>query len=168
MNSTNRLPHAASTPLPELAAFLTPLHTHFLRSEGRHLLERYVTGVLSEHPNKNCDTLAQIIPGTSEQSLQNLLTTMRWDDTAVNRSRCQMRARVCIQMARGCRFRGIPCRASPNHAEPCQAWPRQTVPSAVTSRRAECCRVVPCRVMVAALCAASCSVPCRVPWRVGQ
>jgi SRSO17 transposase len=49
--------------------------------------------VLSEHPNKNCDTLAQVIPGTSEQSLQNLLTTMRWDDTAVNEARVQrMRA----------------------------------------------------------------------------
>jgi SRSO17 transposase len=93
MNSTDRLPHAANTPLPELAAFLTPFHPHFLRSEGRHLLERYVTGVLSEHPNKNCDTLAQVIPGTSEQSLQNLLTTMRWDDTAVNEVRVQrMRA----------------------------------------------------------------------------
>jgi hypothetical protein len=93
MKITDRLPHAASTPLPELAAFLTPFHPHFLRSEGRHLLERYVTGVLSEHPNKNCDTLAQVIPGTSEQSLQNLLTTMRWDDTAVNEARVQrMRA----------------------------------------------------------------------------
>jgi SRSO17 transposase len=81
------------TPLPELAAFLAPFHTAFARSEGRHLLERYVTGVLSEHPNKNCDTLAQVIPSTSEQSLQNLLTTMRWDDTAVNEARVQrMRA----------------------------------------------------------------------------
>jgi SRSO17 transposase len=49
--------------------------------------------LLSEHPTKNCDTLAQINPGTSEQSLQNLLTTMRWDDIAVNAARVQrMRA----------------------------------------------------------------------------
>jgi len=38
MKSTDRLPHAASTPLPELAAFLAPFHAAFARSEGRHLL----------------------------------------------------------------------------------------------------------------------------------
>jgi SRSO17 transposase len=47
-------------------------------------MERYLTGLLTEHPNKNCDTLAQVVPGTSEQSLQGLLTTMRWDEQALN------------------------------------------------------------------------------------
>lgn len=89
---TDRVPHAASTPLPELAAFLAPFHPAFARSEGRHLMERYITGLLSEHPNKNCDTLAQVIPGTSEQSFQGLLTTMVWDDAAVNQARVQ---RMC-------------------------------------------------------------------------
>lgn len=84
MNTPKRLPHAPSDPLPELAAYLEPFHAHFVRSEGRHLLERYVTGVLSEHPNKNCETLAEAIPASSNQSLQGLLTTMRWDDTALN------------------------------------------------------------------------------------
>jgi SRSO17 transposase len=84
MQHTERIPHAASTPLPELAAFLEPFHPHFPRSEGRHLLERYVTGLLSEHPNKNCETLAQVIPASSYQSFQGLLTTMRWDSEAVN------------------------------------------------------------------------------------
>jgi len=57
---------------------------HFLRSERRHACERYLTGLLTEHPNKNCDTLAQVVPGTSEQALQGMLTPMRWDAGALN------------------------------------------------------------------------------------
>lgn len=87
MNHTTRLPHAPSEPLAALANFLEPLQVHFARSESRHAMERYLTGLLTEHPNKNCDTLAQVVPGTSEQSLQGLLTTMRWDADALNGQR---------------------------------------------------------------------------------
>jgi SRSO17 transposase len=83
----SRLPQAPSEPLPELDAFLKPLHVHFVRSESRHAMERDLTGLLTEHPNKNCDTLAQVVPDTSEQSLQGLLTTMRWDEQALNNQR---------------------------------------------------------------------------------
>ena len=74
---TKRIPQVPSTPLPELAEFLEPFRVHFQRSEGRQALERYLTGLLTEHPNKNCDTLAQVVPGTSEQRLQGLLTEHR-------------------------------------------------------------------------------------------
>lgn len=87
MVSTSRLPQAPSEPLAELDAFLKPLHVHFVRSESRHAMERYLTGLLTEHPNKNCDTLAQVVPDTSEQSLQGLLTSMRWDEQALNNQR---------------------------------------------------------------------------------
>jgi SRSO17 transposase len=87
MVSTSRLPQAPSEPLPELEAFLKPLHVHFQRSGSRQAMERYLTGLLTEHPNKNGDTLAQVVPGTSEQSLQGLLTSMRWDDIALNNQR---------------------------------------------------------------------------------
>jgi SRSO17 transposase len=86
MKST-RIAHAPSTPLPELAAFLAPFRAHFRRSEGPEALERYLTGLLTEHPNKNCDTIAQVVPGTSEQSLQGLLTAMAWDEDDLNRQR---------------------------------------------------------------------------------
>jgi SRSO17 transposase len=76
-------------PLPDLARFLEPFHVHFARSEGPHALERYLTGLLTEHPNKNCDTIAQVVPGTSEQSLQGLLTAMTWDENDLNRQRVQ-------------------------------------------------------------------------------
>jgi SRSO17 transposase len=84
---TTRIPQAPSTPLPELAEFLAPFRVHFQRSEGRQALERYLTGLLTEPPNKNCDTLAQVVPGTSEQRLQGLLTTIDWDEQDLNRRR---------------------------------------------------------------------------------
>ena len=64
--------------------FLRPFHVHFSRSEGRQSLERYLTGLLTEHKNKNCDTIASVVPDTSEQSLQGLLTAMTWDEDDLN------------------------------------------------------------------------------------
>jgi len=87
MKTTLRIPQAPAEPLPELAQFLASFQVHFARSEGRHALERYLTGLLTEHPNKNCDTLAQVVPGTSEQQLQGLLTAMDWDENDLNRQR---------------------------------------------------------------------------------
>src|SRR5512147_1240933 len=84
---TTRIPHAPGTPLPELAEFLAPFRVHFHRSEGPQALERYLSGLLTEHPNKNCDTIAQIVPGTSEQRLQGLLTGIDWDEEGLNRQR---------------------------------------------------------------------------------
>src|SRR5436305_1720420 len=86
-STTTRMPHAPAAPMPELAAFLAPFRAHFQRSEPRRALERYLTGLLTEHPNKNCDTIAQVVPGTSEQSLQGLLTSMAWDHDDLNRQR---------------------------------------------------------------------------------
>jgi SRSO17 transposase len=76
--------------MPALEEFLRPFHVHFKRSEATHALERYLTGMLTEHPNKNCDTLAQVVPGTSEQSLQGLLTAMSWDEDDLNRQRVEL------------------------------------------------------------------------------
>jgi SRSO17 transposase len=73
--------------MPALDEFLRPFHVHFARSEATRALERYLTGMLTEHPNKNCDTLAQVVPGTSEQSLQGLLTNMLWDHDDLNEQR---------------------------------------------------------------------------------
>jgi SRSO17 transposase len=72
-----------------LADFLQPFHIQFCRRESQAALERYLTGLLTDHPRKNCDTLAAIVPGTSEQQLQGLLTTMQWDAAALNRQRVE-------------------------------------------------------------------------------
>jgi len=93
MSTTTRLPRAASTPLPELADFLQPFHVQFRRPESYTALERYLTGLLTDHAHKNCATLAAVVPGTSEQQLQGLLTMMQWDAVALNRQRVEhMRA----------------------------------------------------------------------------
>ena len=84
---TIRIPHAPSTPLPELDEFLAPFRVHFQRSEGRQSLERYLTGLFTEHPNKNCDTIAQVVPGTTEQRLHGLLTDIAWDEDDLNDQR---------------------------------------------------------------------------------
>src|SRR5919198_3033954 len=89
MKTTTRVPLAPSEPMPALDEFLRPFHVHFARSEATRALERYLTGMLTEHPNKNCDTLAQVVPGTTEQSLQGLLTALRWDEDDLNRQRVQ-------------------------------------------------------------------------------
>jgi SRSO17 transposase len=82
-----RMPQAPRAPLPELAEFLAPLRVQFTQGPSAETLRQYLTGVLSEHPNKNCDTLAAIIPGSKEQQFQHLLTDMVWDETALNRQR---------------------------------------------------------------------------------
>jgi SRSO17 transposase len=89
-----RIPHVPSAPLPELAEFLEPFRVHFRRSEGRRSLERYLSGLLTEHPNKNCDTLAAIVPGTSEQRLQGPLTAIDWDEQDLNRQRIETMLRL--------------------------------------------------------------------------
>jgi len=43
--------------------------------------------LLTEHPNKNCDTLATVVPETNEQQFQHLLTGMVWDERALNHQR---------------------------------------------------------------------------------
>ncbi len=81
--------HASPAELPELHEFLGAFQVRFRRPEGREALERYTTGLLTELPNKNCDTLAQAVPGTSEQRLQEFLTQMQWDEEDLNRQRVQ-------------------------------------------------------------------------------
>ena len=81
--------HASPATLPELDKFLSTFHLKFRRWEGEAALERYLTGLLTELPNKNCDTIATAVPGTSEQRLQEFLTKMQWDEDDLNRQRVQ-------------------------------------------------------------------------------
>lgn len=87
MKKTKRLPQAPSEPLPELAEFLAPFRVGFTFDKSFTSLERYLTGLLTEHPHKNCDTMAEVVPGTTQQNLQYLLTDLIWDEQATNRQR---------------------------------------------------------------------------------
>jgi SRSO17 transposase len=79
--------HASPDALPELKGFLASFQVRFRRPEGADALERYTTGLLTELPNKNCDTIAQALPGTSEQRLQEFLTNMQWEEDDLNGQR---------------------------------------------------------------------------------
>jgi SRSO17 transposase len=87
MKTKKRLPQAPSTPAPELAEFLKPFRVEFIFEKSFTSLERYLTGLLTEHPNKNCETLLEVVPSSNEQQLQYLLTDLVWDEAATNRQR---------------------------------------------------------------------------------
>lgn len=73
------VPKASTDPLPELAAFLEPFAPLLRRTQTRHSLERYVTGLLTDLGRKNCDTIAAAVAGASTERLQHLLTDAAWD-----------------------------------------------------------------------------------------
>jgi SRSO17 transposase len=81
------VPKASSEPLPEIAQFLRPFAPLFRRSQSRHSLERYVTGLLTDLDRKNCDTIAAAVAGTSTERLQHLLTDADWDSQELDGAR---------------------------------------------------------------------------------
>src|SRR3954469_17893786 len=87
MTTFVRIPHAPTELPAEVSAVLGPFRVQFARPEPRHALGRYLSGLLTEHPNKNCDTLAQVVPGTSEQRLHGLLTSIDRDEQDLNGQR---------------------------------------------------------------------------------
>src|SRR5256885_10341155 len=86
MNKT-RVPKASPEPLPELAAFLEPFAPLFRRHTSRDSMERYLTGLLTDLPHKTCDTIADVIAGTSVERLQHLLTDAAWDPLQLDEMR---------------------------------------------------------------------------------
>lgn len=86
MNKT-RVPKASPEPLPELAAFLEPFAPLFRRHTSRDSMERYLTGLLTDLPHKTCDTIADVIAGTSVERLQHLLTDAAWDPLQLDEAR---------------------------------------------------------------------------------
>jgi SRSO17 transposase len=86
-NIPDAVPKASSDPLPEISAFLKPFSPLFRRSQSRHSLERYVTGLLTDLDRKNCDTIAAALAGTSTERLQHLLTDADWDSKELDGAR---------------------------------------------------------------------------------
>jgi hypothetical protein len=83
----NRVPKASPEPLPELATFLEPFAPLFRRHTSRDSMERYLTGLLTDLPHKTCDTIAEVIAGTSIERLQHLLTDAAWDPLELDEAR---------------------------------------------------------------------------------
>jgi hypothetical protein len=72
---------------PELATYLAPFAPLFRRSTSRASVERYLTGLLTDLPRKNCDTIAAAVAGTSTERLQHLLTDATWDPQGLDQHR---------------------------------------------------------------------------------
>ncbi len=66
-------------PLPELAAFLEPFSALVRRTESKHALERYTTGLLSDLTRKTAAQMGRSLPGTNDQRLQEFLTNTAWE-----------------------------------------------------------------------------------------
>jgi SRSO17 transposase len=86
-NIPDAVPKASSDPLPEISAFLEPFSPLFRRSQSRHSLERYITGLLTDLDRKNCDTISAALAGTSTERLQHLLTDADWDSLKLDEVR---------------------------------------------------------------------------------
>jgi SRSO17 transposase len=80
-------PKASAEVLPELAAFLAPFAPLLHNAQSRHSVQRYLTGLLSDLPRKNCDTIAASVAGTSPERLQHLLTDALWEPQALDEAR---------------------------------------------------------------------------------
>ena len=81
------VPKASPETLPELATYLKPFAPLFRRSTSRASVERYLTGLLTDLPRKNCDTIAAAVAGTSTERLQHLLTDATWEPQAIDQHR---------------------------------------------------------------------------------
>jgi SRSO17 transposase len=80
-------PKASADVLPELAAFLAPFAPLLHNAQSRHSLHRYLTGLLSDLPRKNCDTIAATVAGTSAERLHHLLTDALCDAQTLDEAR---------------------------------------------------------------------------------
>src|SRR5919108_4345280 len=73
------VPKASPATLPERATSLAPFAPLFRRSTSRESVERSLTGLLTDLPRKNCDTIAAAVAGTTTDRLQHLLTDATWE-----------------------------------------------------------------------------------------
>jgi len=85
----DRLPQAPRAPIPELAEFLAPFRVHFKQTKSAETLRQYLTGQLCEHPNKNCETISELVPETNGQQFQHWLTDLVLNDAQLNDQRLE-------------------------------------------------------------------------------
>jgi SRSO17 transposase len=81
--------HASPAALPEWHTVLNAVQVRVRRPDGGQALERYLPGLRTALPNQNGETMAQAIPGTRAQRLQEVLTTRPWDEDDLHHQRVQ-------------------------------------------------------------------------------
>jgi len=78
---------AGAEALAGLATFLEPFAKLVRRSESKHALERYTTGLLSDLSRKTAAGMGRALPGTNAQRLREFLTNTAWDAGEMDRLR---------------------------------------------------------------------------------
>src|SRR5215203_3431854 len=80
-------PKLQATHCPRSPPSWSPSPPLFRRSQSRHSLARYITGLLTDLDRKNCDTIACVLAGTSTERLQHLLSDADWDSLKLDGAR---------------------------------------------------------------------------------
>ncbi len=80
---------AGLTPLGDLEEFLRPFAGLVRRSQSRHALERYTTGLVGDLQRKTASDLGRAVAGTNGQRLQEFLTRTNWEPREMDRLRVQ-------------------------------------------------------------------------------
>src|SRR5262245_21888413 len=89
MTNRKRLPQAPSEPLPELAEFLAPFRVKFAFDRSFRSLARYLTGLLTEQPQKNCDTQQEYLRGFPKHADQEQILRQLAADQVLQRGRSE-------------------------------------------------------------------------------
>ena len=80
---------AGLAPLGDLREFLKPFAGLVRRSQSRHALERYTTGLVADLGRKTASDLGRAVAGTNGQRLQEFLTRTNWEPREMDRLRVQ-------------------------------------------------------------------------------
>ena len=80
---------ATPYPIYEIYKGLERYFGLFTREESIWSLCRYIVGLLADIARKTCQGIADAVPGTSSQRLQEFLTNTKWDHDSFNRQRVE-------------------------------------------------------------------------------
>lgn len=87
---SKRQRQASAHSIPELAGFLESFRQYFSRPESLHILESYISGLLTNVEGKSGAGIAASMIGLSDSAIHRLMTKTRWDPKALNRHRIQL------------------------------------------------------------------------------
>ena len=68
--------------------------------EQKESEKSFLSGLLSDIPRKNGETIEDSVPGTNNQRLQSLLTGIQWDHQGANQERVEQMRIPCDAIAK--------------------------------------------------------------------